>query len=61
LEIKCEVLNGTVSLHGEVHSYYQRLAAEESCRWVKGVVNVENKIEVVPRNREFDQKIKKKD
>jgi osmotically-inducible protein OsmY len=60
LGIFCSVLEGCVSLSGKVNTYYQKLAAEESCRWVKGVVNVENEIEVVPKGKDHDQNIKKR-
>ncbi len=58
--ISCSVENGSVSLRGNVHSFYQRVAAEESCRWVKGVVNVINKIEVVPRGSDHDEQIQRR-
>jgi osmotically-inducible protein OsmY len=55
--IGCSVENGSISLQGSVHTFYQRVAAEESCRWVKGVVNVINEIEVVPRDSDYDEQI----
>jgi osmotically-inducible protein OsmY len=58
--IRCSVRNGTVMLHGEVENYFQKLAAEEQCRWVKGVVKVENGIEVVPAGTDKDKQIKRK-
>jgi osmotically-inducible protein OsmY len=58
--ISCSVENGSVSLQGNVHSFYQRVAAEESSRWVKGVVNVINKIEVVPRSSGYDEQIRRR-
>jgi osmotically-inducible protein OsmY len=58
--ISCFVENGSVSLQGSVHTFYQRVAAEESCRWVKGVVNVVNEIEVVPRSSDYDEQIRRR-
>ena len=58
--ISCFVENGSVSLKGNVHTFYQRVAAEESCRWVKGVVDVINQIEVVPRGSDYDEQIRRR-
>jgi osmotically-inducible protein OsmY len=56
----CTVENGTVQLHGEAASFYQKIAAEESCRWVKGVINVENMIKVVEKSCDNDVQIRRK-
>ena len=59
-DISCFVLKGSVSLQGRVKSFYQKIAAEESCRWIKGVVNVVNQIDVVPSNRDYDEQIRRR-
>jgi osmotically-inducible protein OsmY len=59
-QISCLVKDGTVSLQGTVHSFYQRVTAEETCRWVKGVVNVINEIDVVARSSDYDEQIKRR-
>jgi osmotically-inducible protein OsmY len=58
--ISGNVRNGSVSLTGKVKSFYQKIAAEESCRWVKGVTNVENHIDVVPRGIDHDKQIRRR-
>jgi osmotically-inducible protein OsmY len=46
--IWAETTNGTVHLHGTVHSFYERKLAEESAKAAPGVQQVENHIVVVP-------------
>jgi osmotically-inducible protein OsmY len=40
--------NGTVHLHGHVHSVYEKRLAEEAAKSAPGVVKVENEIVVMP-------------
>lgn len=40
--------NGTVHLHGTVHTFYERKLAEEAAKAAPGVTKVENEIAVVP-------------
>jgi osmotically-inducible protein OsmY len=54
-----QVKDGYVILEGNVHAYYQKIAAEETCRWIVGVVEVKNEIEVSPRERTNDINIKR--
>ena len=43
-EIKYSVQQGRVTLRGKVRSLFQKIAAEETCRWVRGVTDVKNKL-----------------
>jgi osmotically-inducible protein OsmY len=47
--IQLTVLNGWISLHGEVEWQYQKQAAEDSVRRLSGVVGVMNSITIKPR------------
>jgi osmotically-inducible protein OsmY len=58
--ISCSVQNGSVTLKGEVRTFYQKIAAEESCRWVKGVINVKNYIKVLPHANNLDKQIERR-
>jgi osmotically-inducible protein OsmY len=40
--------NGTVHLHGTVHSFYEKQLAENAAKAAPGVMNVDNEIAVVP-------------
>ena len=59
-KINCDVQKGRVLLSGEVVTYYQKIAAEETCRWIKGVTKVENEIEVSMPGKKYDKIIKEK-
>jgi osmotically-inducible protein OsmY len=48
-QVKLVVKNGWVTLEGEVEWNYQRDAAGQAVRWVKGVKGVNNLIRVKPR------------
>src|SRR5687768_11781504 len=48
--ISVEVVDGVVSLSGDVSSYAQKLAAQEATHRVAGVLDVANEINVKPGN-----------
>jgi osmotically-inducible protein OsmY len=47
--VKVRVLNGVVTLSGEVAWEYQKFAAGEAVRYLTGVVSVDNQITIKPR------------
>ena len=47
-QITVTTTNGTVHLHGRVHSWYEKQLAEREARSAPGVVHVDNEIAVVP-------------
>jgi osmotically-inducible protein OsmY len=59
-EISCSVQDGSITLEGNVRTFYQKIAAEESCRWVKGVITVKNLIRVLPHGNNLDKQIKRR-
>jgi osmotically-inducible protein OsmY len=44
--LRIEASDGRVTLHGTVHSYYQKQMAQEALRRVAGVSEIENHLEV---------------
>jgi len=56
--VKVQVLDGWVSLNGEVPTYYQRTMAEEGIRLLEGVVGIINQITVKPLIKADDVKRK---
>jgi osmotically-inducible protein OsmY len=44
--LRFEASDGRVTLHGTVHSYYQKQMAQEALRRLEGVQTIDNKIEV---------------
>ncbi|MGH7105421.1 MAG: BON domain-containing protein [Acetobacteraceae bacterium] len=48
-QVKVLVKSGWVTLEGTLEWQYQRLGAEDSVRWLKGVKGVTNSIQVKPR------------
>ena len=44
--LRFEASEGRVTLHGTVHSYYQKQMAQEALRRLEGVQAIDNKIEV---------------
>jgi osmotically-inducible protein OsmY len=44
--LRFEACEGRVTLHGTVHSYYQKQMAQEALRRLEGVQTIDNKIEV---------------
>lgn len=46
-DVEVEADNGTVTLRGQVHSYYQRQLAIHCCRRVAGVNQLVDELEVV--------------
>jgi hypothetical protein len=44
--LRVEASDGRVTLHGTVHSYYQKQMAQEALRQLEGVQTIDNKIEV---------------
>jgi osmotically-inducible protein OsmY len=44
--LRFEASEGRVTLHGTVHSYYQKQMAQEALRRLEGVQTIDNKIEV---------------
>jgi osmotically-inducible protein OsmY len=44
--LRFEASDGRVTLHGTVHSYYQKQMAQEALRRLEGVQAIDNKIEV---------------
>ena len=44
--LRFEASEGCVTLHGTVHSYYQKQMAQEALRRLEGVQTIDNKIEV---------------
>lgn len=44
--LRFEASEGRVTLHGTVHSYYQKQMAQEALRRLEGVQSIDNKIEV---------------
>lgn len=47
-QIRVTASNGTVHLHGHVHSLYEKRVAEEAARSAPGVTEVDNEIVVTP-------------
>ncbi len=47
--VKVRVLDGVVTLSGELDWEYQKFAAEEAVRYLTGVVSVNNQITIKPR------------
>ena len=45
--LRCETSEGHVTLHGQVHTFFQKQMAQESVRRVDGIVSIENCLEVV--------------
>ncbi|HEX7967445.1 MAG TPA: BON domain-containing protein [Stellaceae bacterium] len=58
--IKVTVSKGWVTLEGEVEWNYQREAAENAVRWVKGVKGVTNLIQLKPRVQPSEAEIKRR-
>jgi osmotically-inducible protein OsmY len=44
--VRIEASDGRVTLHGTVHSYYQKQMAQEALRQLEGVQAIDNQIEV---------------
>ncbi|MEX2142702.1 MAG: BON domain-containing protein [Pirellulales bacterium] len=44
--LRFEASDGRVTLHGTVHSYYQKQMAQEALRRLEGVQTIDNQIEV---------------
>ena len=44
--LRFEASEGRVTLHGTVHSYYQKQMAQEALRRLEGVQTIDNQIEV---------------
>jgi osmotically-inducible protein OsmY len=44
--LRFEACGGHVTLHGTVHSYYQKQMAQEALRRLKDVQTIDNRIEV---------------
>jgi osmotically-inducible protein OsmY len=44
--LRFEASEGRVTLHGTVHSYYQKQMAQEALRRLEGVQTIDNRIEV---------------
>ena len=44
--LRFEASDGRVTLHGTVHSYYQKQMAQEALRRLEGVQTIDNRIEV---------------
>ena len=44
--LRFESSDGRVTLHGTVHSYYQKQMAQEALRRLEGVQAIDNQIEV---------------
>jgi len=44
--LRFESSDGRVTLHGTVHSYYQKQMAQEALRRLEGVQTIDNQIEV---------------
>ena len=57
-EVKVKVAQGWVTLTGNVHWYYQNLAAESAVRRISGVIGVTNLIEVTPQAQPQDVRAK---
>jgi len=57
-EIKAAVKNGTVTLTGEVESWYEKQLASKVVKGVKGVTAVENKIDFELENNRSDSEIR---
>lgn len=45
----CRFDNGTLSLHGRVHSFHAKQLAQTAAAGVPGISRVQNQLEVVPR------------
>jgi len=60
-QVKVLVKNGWVTLEGNLEWQYQRMAAEDSVRWLKGVKGVTNSIQVTPRIQATEVKRKIED
>jgi osmotically-inducible protein OsmY len=58
--IRPVVKNGWITLEGEVEWNYQRDAAENAVRWLKGVKGVINALKVTPRTATSPEDIKRK-
>ena len=59
-KIKVIVSKGWVTLEGEVEWNYQREAAEQAVRWVRGVKGVSNLIQLKPRTQPSEAEIKRR-
>lgn len=44
--LRFEASDGRVTLHGTVHSYYQKQMAQEALRQLEGVQTIDNRLEV---------------
>ena len=44
--LRFEDSDGRVTMHGTVHSYYQKQMAQEALRRLEGVQTIDNRIEV---------------
>jgi osmotically-inducible protein OsmY len=60
-QVKILVKSGWVTLEGTLEWQYQRLGAEDSVRWLKGVKGVTNSIQVKPRLQATEVKRKIED
>ncbi|MCG8605105.1 BON domain-containing protein [bacterium] len=54
-EIKVSVKKGVVALAGATNSLFAKFSAEETCRWIKGVTDVKNELEVVRDSQVVDK------
>jgi osmotically-inducible protein OsmY len=52
--VKVQVQDGLVTLSGEVDWYYQKIAAEDVVRHLRGVVSVSNRIAIKPKRKLLD-------
>lgn len=50
--IDVEVLNGTVTLHGTVDSYYEKQIALSTCRRVAGVLSMVDQLSVAAEDKQ---------
>lgn len=57
--IQLSVRNGTVTLDGSVDNYWQKLKAEELAADVAGVIDIHNRLAVVPTETYHDEAIAK--
>ncbi|MEJ2726469.1 MAG: BON domain-containing protein [Deltaproteobacteria bacterium] len=55
--ISVSVKDGVVTLEGTVDSYWEKVSADETVSHVRGVVDVVNKLSVVPAKKLTDEKI----
>ena len=44
--LRFETSDGRITLHGTVHSYYQKQMAQEALRRLEGVQSIDNRLEV---------------